>query len=173
LTRWSSNPFGASADVIARQKERKAAIHVVSAFRSAPGCGGGQIQRDCRHLLAVEGAVVTIAAMSCQREIARKAIDNKADYSLALNGNHGTLREDIALFTGEHKENGCKDTKITHHEVVGADHGRNEPVRSSTISLGYRNATNGQDCKALLWSRASVRSLLQRARSAASGQNRN
>ena len=37
-------------------------------------------------VLAIEGAVVTIDAMGCQREIAQKIIDKRADYILALKG---------------------------------------------------------------------------------------
>jgi hypothetical protein len=35
-------------------------------------------------MLAIEGAIVTIDAMGCQREIAQKIVDKKADYVLAL-----------------------------------------------------------------------------------------
>ena len=34
-------------------------------------------------MLAIEGAVVTIDAMGCQRDIAQKVLDKKADYILA------------------------------------------------------------------------------------------
>ena len=34
-------------------------------------------------MMAIEGATVTIDAMGCQREIAQKIIDKKADYVLA------------------------------------------------------------------------------------------
>jgi predicted transposase YbfD/YdcC len=52
-------------------------------------------------LLTIEGAIVTIDAMGCQREIAQKIIDKKADYILALKGNQGSLRDDVELFVGE------------------------------------------------------------------------
>ena len=51
--------------------------------------------------MAIKGAVVTIDAMGCQREIAQKIIDKKADYLLALKGNQGTLRDDVELFAKE------------------------------------------------------------------------
>ena len=54
-------------------------------------------------MLSIDGAVVTIDAMGCQREIASKIIDKKADYILALKGNQGTLREDVELFANEQK----------------------------------------------------------------------
>ena len=38
-------------------------------------------------MLAIDGAIITIDAMGCQRDIAQKVIDKKADYVLALKGN--------------------------------------------------------------------------------------
>lgn len=52
-------------------------------------------------LLDVEGRVVTIDAMGCQREIARKAVGRKADYVLALKGNQGTMFEEMKLLFDE------------------------------------------------------------------------
>ena len=46
------------------------------------------------HLAAtgqLEGALVTIGAMGCQVEIAAKIAGHKADFMLALKGNHPTL----------------------------------------------------------------------------------
>lgn len=43
----------------------------------------------------LEGALVTIDAMGCQVEIARKIVDHKADYLLALKGNQSTLEADV------------------------------------------------------------------------------
>jgi predicted transposase YbfD/YdcC len=37
--------------------------------------------------------------MGCQREIAAKIMDKKADYILALKGNQSTLREDVEMQT--------------------------------------------------------------------------
>jgi len=83
-------------------------------------------------LLTVEGAIITIDAMGCQREIARKIVDKKADYILALKGNQGSLREDVDLFVSEQQANGFKDTEISRHETVDGDHGRIE-TRSVTV----------------------------------------
>jgi predicted transposase YbfD/YdcC len=83
-------------------------------------------------MLAIEGAVVIIDAMGCQRGIAQKVLDKKADYILALKGNQGTLREDVELFAAEQKANGFKDTKITRHETIDGDHGRIE-TRTYTV----------------------------------------
>ena len=83
-------------------------------------------------MMAIDGAVVTIDAMGCQRAIARKIVDKKADYILALKGNQGTLREDVKLFAAEQKAKDFKDTTVTRHETVDGDHGRIE-TRDYTV----------------------------------------
>jgi predicted transposase YbfD/YdcC len=83
-------------------------------------------------MLAIEGAIVTIDAMGCQRDIAQTILDKKADYVLALKGNQGTLRQDVELFAAEQKAGGFKDTKISHHESLDGDHGRIE-TRTTTV----------------------------------------
>lgn len=83
-------------------------------------------------LLAIEGAIVTIDAMGCQRSIAQKIIDKKADYVLALKGNQGSLHEDVKLFVAEQTANGFKHTTISRDRSVDADHGRIE-TRDVTV----------------------------------------
>jgi predicted transposase YbfD/YdcC len=83
-------------------------------------------------MLAIERAIVTIDAMGCQRDIARTIIDKKADYVLALKGNQGSLREDVALFATEQKTKDFADTQITRDTTVDGDHGRIE-TRTTTV----------------------------------------
>ena len=84
-------------------------------------------------MMAIEGAIITIDAMECQRAIASKIKDKKADYILALKGNQGTLREDVEVFAKEQKANDFKDTTVSRHETVDADHGRIETRRYTVI----------------------------------------
>ena len=77
-------------------------------------------------LLAIEGAIITIDAIGCQRDIAQKVVEKKADYVLALKGNQGSLREDVELFVAEQKSNGFRDTTISRDQTVDGDHGRIE-----------------------------------------------
>jgi predicted transposase YbfD/YdcC len=148
---WVAKLTGASADVIAidgktsrgSKKGGKAAVHMVSAFAARQRLVLGQVKVADKsneivaipallEMLAIEGAVVTIDAIGCQRDIAEKILDKKADYILALKGNQGSLREDVELFATEQKANGFKDTKITRHETVDGDHGRIE-TRTCTV----------------------------------------
>ncbi|MBX5198580.1 MULTISPECIES: ISAs1 family transposase [unclassified Rhizobium] len=83
-------------------------------------------------MLAIEGAVVTIDAMGCQRAIAQKVVDQKADYIFALKGNQGTLRDDVELFATEQKSKSFQDTTVSRHRTVDCDHGRIE-TRDITV----------------------------------------
>jgi predicted transposase YbfD/YdcC len=83
-------------------------------------------------MLAIEGAIVTIDPMGCQRNIAQKVIDKKADYVLALKGNQGSLRQDVETFVAEQKEEGFKDTTISQDRTIDGDHGRIE-TRTTTV----------------------------------------
>jgi len=126
-----------------QKKGSKEPIHMVSAFAARQRLVLGQVKVNEKSneivaipalldMMAIEGAVVTIDAMGCQRDIAKKIIDKKADYILALKGNQGTLREDVELFVTEQKALNFKDTTISMHQTVDADHGRIE-TRNYTV----------------------------------------
>ncbi len=83
-------------------------------------------------MLAIEGAIITIDAMGCQREIARTIIAKKADYVLALKGNQTSLCADAELFAAEQKACGFKHAKISQNQTVDGDHGRIE-TRKTTV----------------------------------------
>ena len=90
-------------------------------------------------LLAIEGAVVTIDAMGCQRDIAQKIIDKKADTILALKGNQGTLRDDVELFA--RGKSGCVGQYLVSRDAPStATTAASRPGRSpfSTTSAGSR-----------------------------------
>jgi predicted transposase YbfD/YdcC len=150
---WVAKLIGVTPDVVAidgktvrrssHKRGGKAAIHMVSAFAARQRLVLGQVKVADKSneivaipalldMLEIEGAVVTIDAMGCQRDIARKVIDKKADYILALKGNQGTLREDVELFAAEQKATGFKDTRITEYKTTDADHGRIE-TRTYTV----------------------------------------
>src|SRR5258708_19712088 len=125
-------------------KGSKEAIHMVSAFAARQRIVLGQVKVNEKSneivaipalldMLSIEGAVVTIDAMGCQRDIAQKIIDKKADYILALKGNQGTLREDVELFANEQKTRGFSDTTASADETVDGDHGRIETRRATVI----------------------------------------
>ena len=126
-----------------KKKGANDAIHVVSAFAARQRLVLGQTKVDEKSneivaipklltMLRLEGAIVTIDAMGCQKEIAKQIVSKNADYVLALKGNQGALREDVELFAAEQKDNGFKDTAVSRHETVDGDHGRIE-TRTYTV----------------------------------------
>lgn len=150
---WVAAQTGAPAEVIAidgktarrsgDKRGAKAAIHVVSAFAARQRLVLGQVKvaeksneivaiPKLLEMMAIEGAIVTIDAMGCQRDIARIILDKKADYVLALKGNQGTLRDDVDVFVAEQKANDFKDTTVSRHQTVDGDHGRIE-TRTTTV----------------------------------------
>ena len=127
----------------AQKRNGKAAIHMVSAFAAGQRLVLGQVKvaeksneiiaiPKLLDLLAIEGTIVTIDAMGCQRDIAQKIIDKKADYVLALKGNQGSLREDVEIFVAEQEAVGFKDCEISQHRTIDADHDRIE-TRMTTV----------------------------------------
>jgi predicted transposase YbfD/YdcC len=144
---WVAALTGTSAEVIAidgktlrrsyQKKGGKAPIHMVSAFAARARLVLGQVKVAEKSneivaipalldMMAIEGAIVTIDAMGCQRHIAEKIVDKKADYVLALKGNQSTLRKDVEVFAAEQKANGFQDTTVSRHQTVDGDHGRIE-----------------------------------------------
>jgi len=150
---WVAAVAGVPAGVIAidgktvrrsgQKTGAKAAIHMVWAFAARQRLVLGQVQvaeksneivaiPKLLDMVAIEGAIITIDAMGCQRDIARKVINKKADYVLTVKGNQGSLRDDVELFATEQKAKGFADTTISQDTTVDGDHGRIE-TRTTTV----------------------------------------
>jgi len=114
----------------------KDAIHMVSAWATENSVVLGQIKVDDKSneitaipqlldLLALSGCIVTIDAMGCQKEIARKIVVEKdADYVLALKGNQGSLFEDVKGLFDRAQESGFAG--CDYHRTEEKGHGRVE-----------------------------------------------
>jgi predicted transposase YbfD/YdcC len=72
----------------------------------------------------IQGAIVTIDAMGCQKKIAKQICDAGADYVLALKGNAGCIHDEIVGYFSEAKEAGYEYLEHTHHSKEDASHGR-------------------------------------------------
>jgi predicted transposase YbfD/YdcC len=82
------------------------ALHLVSAWAAELNLTLGQVATDAKsneitaipkllQILDLEGAIVTIDALGCQKEIAAKIRDGKGDYVLQLKANHGKLYQAV------------------------------------------------------------------------------
>jgi predicted transposase YbfD/YdcC len=91
-------------------KDAKAkAIHMVSAWANANQLVLGQVKTDEKsneitaiptllELLELKGCIVTIDAMGCQKDIAKKITEAEADYVFGLKGNQENLNDDVRLY---------------------------------------------------------------------------
>ncbi len=123
----------------------KDAIHMVGAWASASGVALGQTRVDGRsneitaiprllEMLQVEGCIVTIDAMGCQKEVASKILEERADYVLAVKRNQGRLHEGVADVFDLARKSGFDSLDHDYHETVNAGHGRVETRRCWAVS---------------------------------------
>jgi len=107
-------------------------LHVISAFCDDLRLVLGQRPSDHKKneirdipklldLLHLEGCIVTLDAMGCQKAIARKIKDRKANYVLALKGNQGSIHGDVRLWF---EDIGCENSQ--YFQTVDGDKGRIE-----------------------------------------------
>jgi predicted transposase YbfD/YdcC len=125
----------------------KGAIDMVSAWATGNRIVLGQQKVDEKsneitaiptllELLELEGCIVTIDAIGCQKEIIAKIAEKDADYVVALKENQGRLYEDVALAFKDGLENGWRDIQHDYHYTEDHAHGRSEIRQCWTISGG-------------------------------------
>ena len=119
-----------------QKKGGKEAIHMVSAFAARQRLVLGQVKVADKSneivaipallkMLVIEGAIVTIDAMGCQRNIAQQILDQKADYVVALKGNQEKLHEAVIAYMTTQFEKDYADVDARLAEGTGG-----EPVKS-------------------------------------------
>lgn len=135
-------------------KHRDNPLHVVSAWATKQGMTLGQVAVDSKsneitaipkllEMLELKGAIVSIDAMGCQKQIAKQIVDGGGDYVLALKDNHPKLCDAVNHFFLERHENedfreyGCRQ-----HQTVERARGQVEtrfymvaPIPDSMRSL--------------------------------------
>ena len=136
-------------------------LHVVSAWATQANLTLGQLAVDKKsneitaipellELLDLHGALVTIDAMGCQKEIAKKIVDRGGDYLLAVKGNQEHLLEDIQA-TVEKALNGELDKGVVAEYTTREDgHGRHEE-RSYVVVHDVESLRDRE-----VWSKAST-----------------
>ncbi len=115
----------------------KSPIHMVSAWATVNHMSLGQVVTDAKsneitaipellEMLEIKGCLVTIDAMGCQREIAEKITDAKADYVLAVKENQPKLHAAIRDFFIQHLEDDCESIACRRDETHEKGHGRED-----------------------------------------------
>jgi predicted transposase YbfD/YdcC len=125
------------------RRDGKAAIHMVSAWASENRLSLGQVVVDEKsneiaaipellRLLDVSGAVATIDAMGCQKEIADRIREGEGDSVLAVKQNQPTLYERVEAAIAEALEGDAGD--FDEHRAVDKGHGRRETRTYATVA---------------------------------------
>ena len=111
-------------------------IHIVSAWATEQNMVLGQVKTDEKSneitaipellkLLSIKGALVSIDAMGCKKEIAQTIVDKEADYLLSVKGNQQNLRTEIdLLFQGA--ESSTLPVEVEEKKEIEKGHGRIE-----------------------------------------------
>ena len=112
-------------------------LHVVSAWATGQRLSLGQVAVADKSneitaipalldLLELNGALVTIDAMGCQKDIAQKVIDRGGDYILTVKDNQAHLLEDIQDSLLKAAEADFAGMEHDSHETRERGHGRDE-----------------------------------------------
>jgi predicted transposase YbfD/YdcC len=118
----------------------KAAIHMISAWSSANGLVFGQLATAAKsneitaipkllELLDLRGAVISIDAMGCQKDIARQIVAGEGDYIFSLKGNQSTMHDEVAWWLDQAIAGQMPDAVLDAHQSVTKGHGRLETRR--------------------------------------------
>jgi predicted transposase YbfD/YdcC len=122
----------------ADQKKGKKPIHIVNAWCSSNKMVLGQVKTEEKSneitavpelldLLFLKGCIVTVDAMNTQKKTVEKIVkEKKADYVVALKGNHETLHQEVVDYFKYVEENGFRDEKIQSYRTLEKGHGRIE-----------------------------------------------
>jgi predicted transposase YbfD/YdcC len=113
------------------------ALHVVSALATRHGITLGQLATDEKSneitaipalldQLDLQGAIITIDAAGCQKNIAWKIVEGQADYVLALKGNQETLYRAASDYITEQMEDDFAGVRVSRFEEHEKSHGREE-----------------------------------------------
>jgi len=130
-------------------------IHMVSAWSAQNRVVLGQVKTEEKsneitaiprllELLQIKNCMVTIDAMGCQKEIAKKIVDGGADYLLAVKENQPTLSADIVTLFEEARQDPQLLASMDFHSTQEKGHGRKEIRRCWTTPLVDRVSQRAQ-----------------------------
>jgi predicted transposase YbfD/YdcC len=77
-------------------------------------------------LLELRGALVSIDAMGCQKEVARAVVEGGGDYLLTVKANQQRLHQDVLEAFAQAEEKGYRGVDHDEYETAEDGHGRHE-----------------------------------------------
>jgi len=127
-------------------------LHLVSAWTTTNHLTLGQVAVEAKSneitaipellkLLDINGALVSIDAMGCQKAIARDIVDRGGDYILQAKNNQPNLLEDARTCIEKAVVSADDGQNVSYHETQEKGHGRKEKRRYTVVEdpQGIRN----------------------------------
>jgi predicted transposase YbfD/YdcC len=158
--RWHAAIDGKTARHSFDHASPKRAMHLLTAWASENGFTLGQMAVEDKtneitgipkllEIIHLEGAVVTIDAMGCQKKIAETIREKNADFILAVKKNQPHLLEDIKEKFDKHAENPGPESTYSTHEETNKGHGRMETRTCIVLNdlEGIRGIADWKDAK--------------------------
>jgi predicted transposase YbfD/YdcC len=156
---------GKTARASLDRKSGQKPLHIVSAWAREAGLALGQVAVDEKsneitaipkllEMLELSGAIVTIDAMGCQKEIVAQIRDGGGDFVLAVKGNQEYLEQDIIEHFRKLDEAAEQDQgqrRVAAHETADDDHGREERRRCEAVPVpkDLRGREHWKDLKSI------------------------
>lgn len=136
-------------------KEQKP-LHLVSAWVAEHHLCLGQVATEEKsneitaipellEQIEIQGAIVTIDAMGCQKKIASQISDQEGDFVIAVKGNQPTLFETIQSFFNSHWENNDWSKGACHRHHTCERNGNSQVDRYYYVARVPRRETVFQD----------------------------
>lgn len=134
----------------------KSAIHLVSAWSSKYRLVLGQVKVTDKsneitaipallELLDIAGCMITIDAMGTQTAIVSQIFNAKADYVLALKGNHPTLHGQVKGWFEQHLSQGFVGLIHSYDERVETGHHRTEKRQVWCVTISQLPTLHNQN----------------------------
>jgi predicted transposase YbfD/YdcC len=131
------------------------ALHIVSAWASEEGIALGQVATDAKsneisaiprllEQIDLAGALITIDAMGCQKDIVEQIVEGGGDCVIAVKDNQPKLLEEIQTFFLDHLERDLEGLRYRSHETREDGHGRIDE-RSYYLASVPRDFAAGKD----------------------------
>ena len=137
----------------------KSPLHVVSAWACRQRLSLGQVATDNKSneitaipllldMLDLKGALITLDAMGCQKDIANQITQNKGDYVLAPKGNQGQMHEAVVDYFETAQAADFAQVDLQYKQTLDSGHGRIE-TRSHYLVTDLRTMPETKQWKGL------------------------
>ena len=140
-------------------KQGQGGLHLVSAWATVNRLTLAQVKvankaneivaiPELLKLLMVQGCMVTIDAIGCQKQIVSPIRDQQAEYVVTVKGNQPTLQRTVQAAFSAADEQGWSPESVVKTEETG--HGRHEIRQGWVLPDSQVQALGWRDCRTLL-----------------------